>query len=92
MTNGMNNKFDGRKPERAYWRFSMPMFVSVIFQQLYNITDSVIAGKLREEDALAAMGHPTRSRRFFMAIAVGSNIGCHSVLISQYFGARNGIK
>ena len=32
------------KPEVVLWKFSIPMFVSVIFQQLYNIADSVIAG------------------------------------------------
>ena len=63
------------------------MFVSVIFQQLYNIADSVIAGKFAGEDALAAVGASYPITMIFMAIAVGSNIGC-SVLISQYFGAK----
>ena len=44
------------KPEEVLWKFSIPMFVSVIFQQMYNIADSVIAGKFAGEDALAAVG------------------------------------
>ena len=32
-------------PQKVLWRFTIPMFISVIFQQLYNIADSVIAGK-----------------------------------------------
>ena len=31
------------KPSSVLWRFSIPMFVSVIFQQMYNIADSVVA-------------------------------------------------
>ena len=75
------------KPESILWRFSIPMFVSVIFQQVYNIADSVIAGKYAGEDALAAVGASYPITMIFMAIAIGSNIGC-SVVISNYFGAK----
>lgn len=75
------------KPEAMLWRFSLPMFVSVIFQQFYNIADSMIAGKFAGEDALAAVGASYPITMIFMAIAVGSNIGC-SVVISQFFGAK----
>ena len=33
------------EPRKILWQFTLPMFVSVIFQQLYNIADSVIVGK-----------------------------------------------
>lgn len=75
------------KPSKMLWRFSLPMFVSVIFQQLYNIADSIIAGRFAGEDALAAVGASYPITMIFMAVAVGSNIGC-SVLISQFFGAK----
>ena len=39
------------KESSVLWRFSIPMFVGVIFQQLYNIADSVIAGTFAGEDA-----------------------------------------
>ena len=74
-------------PEKVLWKFSIPMFISVIFQQLYNIADSVIAGKFAGEDALAAVGASYPITMIFMAIAVGSNIGC-SVVISSLFGAK----
>lgn len=74
-------------PRKILWQFSVPMFVSVIFQQLYNIADSVIAGKFAGEDALAAVGASYPITMIFMAIAVGSNIGC-SVVISNLFGAK----
>ena len=44
------------KAQSVLWRFTIPLFISVIFQQLYNIADSVIAGKFAGEDALAAVG------------------------------------
>ena len=74
-------------PQSLLWRFTIPMFISVIFQQLYNIADSVIAGRFAGEDALAAVGASYPITMIFMAIAVGSNIGC-SVVISQFFGAK----
>lgn len=75
------------KPESVLWRFSIPLFISVVFQQMYNISDSVIAGKFAGENALAAIGASFPITMIFMSIAVGSNIGC-SVVISQLFGAK----
>ena len=75
------------KPDSVVWRFTLPLFVSVIFQQMYSIADSVIAGKFAGEDALAAVGASYPITMIFMAIAVGSNIGC-SIIISQLFGAK----
>lgn len=75
------------QPRRVLWQFSLPMFVSVIFQQLYNIADSVIAGQYAGEDALAAIGASYPITMIFMAIAVGSNVGC-SVVISHLFGGK----
>lgn len=76
------------KPSKVLWFYTIPMFVSVVFQQLYNIADSVIAGKFAGENALAAVGASYPITMIFMAIAVGSNIGC-SVVIAQLFGAKD---
>ena len=65
----------------------LPMFVSVIFQQMYSIFDSIIAGKFAGEDALAAVGASYPITMIFMAFAVGSNVGC-CVVISQFFGGK----
>lgn len=45
-------------PGKILWQFTMPMFISVIFQQLYNIADSIIVGNfaVNGEDSLAAVG------------------------------------
>lgn len=68
-------------------KYTIPLFVSVVFQQMYNIADSVIAGKFAGEDALASVGASYPITNIFNAVAIGSNIGC-SVLISQLFGAK----
>lgn len=72
---------------KRLWLFSIPMLISVMFQQIYNIADSMIAGKFVGEDALAAVGASYPVTMLFMAVAMGCNIGC-SVVISQYFGAK----
>ena len=64
------------------------MLISVCFQQLYNIADSVIAGKLLGGESLASIGISYTVTMIYMAIANGSNIGC-CVVISQFFGNKN---
>lgn len=81
----MVKKLTEGKVSSVLWQFTMPMFVSVIFQQMYNIADSAIAGIFAGEDALAAVGASYPITMIFMAIAVGSNVGC-SVVISRLFG------
>lgn len=76
------------KPAGILLRFTLPMLLSVAFQQMYNISDSVIAGKFAGEDALAAVGASFPVTMLFMAFALGCNIGC-SVIISQLFGAKD---
>lgn len=74
-------------PSKTLWTFSFPMLCSTIFQQLYNIADSVIAGRYINENALAATGASYPITMLFMAVALGCNIGC-CVVISQLFGAK----
>ncbi|MBQ7757262.1 MAG: MATE family efflux transporter [Oscillospiraceae bacterium] len=71
----------------ALIKFSVPLLISVAFQQMYNICDSVIAGKFAGENALAAVGASYPITMIFMAFAVGCNIGS-SVIVSQLFGSR----
>lgn len=76
------------KTNKILLKFTLPLFVSVIFQQMYSIADSLIAGRFAGEDALAAVGASYPITNIFNAVAFGCNIGC-SVVISQYFGAKN---
>lgn len=84
----MNQDLTVGKPEQVLWRFCMPLFGSVVFQQLYNIADSLVAGKFIGEQALAAVGNSYEVTLIFIAFAFGCNIGC-SVVVSQLFGAKD---
>lgn len=84
----MNKDLTAGKPETVLWKFCLPLFGSIIFQQLYNIADSLVAGKFIGENALAAVGNSYEITLIFIAFAFGCNIGC-SVIVSQLFGARN---
>lgn len=83
----MNKDLTVGKPSAVLWRFCLPLFGSIIFQQLYNIADSLIAGKFVGENALAAVGNSYEVTLIFIAFAFGCNIGC-SVIVSQLFGAK----
>lgn len=83
----MNHDLTVGKPSSTLFKFTFPMFVSVIFQQMYNIADSAIAGKFAGENALAAIGASYPITMIFMAVATGSNVGC-TVVLSQFFGAK----
>ncbi len=83
----MNKDLTVGKPQTVLWKFCMPLFGSIIFQQLYNIADSLIAGKFAGENALAAVGNSYEITLIYLAFAFGCNIGC-SVIVSQLFGAK----
>ena len=68
-------------------KFSVPMLLSVAFQQLYNIVDSVIAGNFINENALGAIGAGYPVTMIFMAFATGGSVGA-SVVTARLFGAK----
>ena len=74
-------------PSKLVWNFSIPLLISVMFQQLYNIVDSIVAGRFINENALASVGASYPITMIFIAIATGCNIGC-SVIISRLFGGK----
>ena len=84
----MNKDLTVGKPEKVLWLFCLPLFGSIIFQQLYNIADSLIAGRFIGENALAAVGNSYEITLIFIAFAFGCNMGC-SVIVSQLFGAKD---
>lgn len=74
-------------PTKALIGFTLPMVAGNLFQQFYNIMDSVIVGNVVGEEALAAVGASTAITMMFVMVAMGTGIGC-SVVISQLFGAK----
>ena len=83
----MNKDLTQGRPASVLWRFCLPLFAGMIFQQLYTIADSLIAGKYIGNDALAAVGNSYEITLVFIAFGFGLNIGC-SVVVARLFGAR----
>lgn len=81
-------KYDMLKdaPGKSLFFFALPMILGNLFQQFYNMADSVIVGKCVGEDALAAVGASYSLTTVFIMIAIGGGIGA-SVVTSQYLGA-----
>lgn len=77
------------RPGSVVFKYTIPLLISVVFQQIYNIADSIIVGNFAAngEAALAAVGASYSITMIFVAVAIGSNAGC-SVVISQLFGSR----
>ena len=82
MTNGA--------PTRLLLRFALPMLIGNIFQQLYNLADSVIVGRLVGAEALAAVGATGCVTFLFFALCNGISSG-GGVITAQAFGAKDDV-
>lgn len=76
------------KPFSVLVKYVLPLFGSIIFQQLYNIADSLIAGRFIGTDALASVGNSYEITLIFIAFAFGCNIGT-SVVVARFFGQED---
>ena len=74
-------------PAGGLFLFAVPLILGNLFQQFYNMTDSIIVGNFVGEDALAAVGASYALTNVFIMIAIGGGNGA-SVLTSQYLGAK----
>lgn len=74
-------------PGRSMFLFALPMIAGNLFQQFYNMADSIIVGRFVGEDALAAVGASYSFTTVFIMVAIGGGMGA-SVLVSQYLGAK----
>ena len=79
MTNG--------SPSKLILKFSIPMLIGNLFQQLYNMVDSIVVGKFVGKDALAAVGATASLMFLIIGLTFGLSVGV-SIVISQYFGAK----
>ncbi|MDD4849332.1 MAG: MATE family efflux transporter [Gemmiger sp.] len=75
-------------PARALLTLALPMIIGNLFQQFYNMADSVIVGRFVGEEALAAVGASYSLTNVFISIAIGGGVGA-SVITAQMFGSRN---
>lgn len=74
-------------PAKLIIRFMIPMCLGNIFQQFYNIADSIVAGQFIGVDALAAIGS-TGSLMFFVTGWLNGLSSGFAILVSQWFGAK----
>jgi putative MATE family efflux protein len=68
-------------------QFATPMLLGNVFQQLYNIVDSIIVGNLLGKEALAAVGASFPIIFTLISLVIGFTMGA-TIIISQYFGAK----
>jgi len=69
-------------------KFALPLLVGNVFQQFYNMVDSLVVGNFVGANALAAVGNCGPVNSLFFALANGLSIGI-GILVAQYFGARD---
>lgn len=87
MADTSKNMTEGN-PVKLIILFSIPMLIGNIFQQLYNIADSIIVGQFLGAQALAAIGATSSLCFFFFALCNGFGAG-GGIIVSQKFGAGN---
>lgn len=88
MKEQLTNDMSVGNPAKKLFFFAVPIVLGNLFQQLYNIIDSMVVGRFVGAQALAAVGASTAIVFLFVAVATGSSIG-YSVVISQLFGAKD---
>lgn len=90
--NKRNNAGANLMTEGAVWKkilyFAMPVFWGNLFQQLYNVVDSLVVGNFVGKDALAAVGS-SGSLIFMLVGFVGGIYVGAGVVIARYFGAKD---
>lgn len=76
------------KPLTGLVRFSVPLLIGNLAQQLYNTVDSIIVGRYIGDTALAAVGAAGPILNLLLVLFMGISTGA-SVLSAQYFGAKD---
>lgn len=74
------------KPWKLLLRFSLPILIGYLFQQVYTLADRVIVGQFVGADAFSAVGSTTVITSMFMSMCMGASNGA-GVVVAQYHGA-----
>lgn len=72
-------------------KFAIPMLLGNVFQQLYNVVDSIVVGKFIGKNALAAVGTSGPVIFLLISFIIGITMG-FTIVISQLFGAKEMVK
>jgi putative MATE family efflux protein len=73
---------------KLIFNFTLPMLLGNVFQQLYNVVDSIIVGKVLGKEALASVGASFPIIFTLIALLIGIGSG-FSIVISQFYGAKD---
>ena len=87
MSKNKTNDMTVGSPVKLIIQFMIPMFLGNVFQQFYNIVDSIVAGQFIGVDALAAIGS-TGSLMFFVTGWLNGLSSGFAIIVAQRFGAR----
>lgn len=83
----MNDLTTG-KEEYVILKFTIPILIGNVFQQLYNVTDTIIVGNFLGKNALAAVSASSNIMSVILLIVMGLTLGIN-LLIAKYFGAKD---
>ena len=75
-------------PFRLIVEISIPIFISYLVQQLYNMTDTIVVGQMVGSTALAAVGSTSNLYNFILTMLTGLTQG-FAVIVSNRFGGSN---
>ena len=75
-------------PIRLILLFAVPLFIGNIFQQVYSMVDTMIAGYNLGDSAIAAIGATSSLYALLINFASGMNTG-YAIVVTQCFGAHN---
>ena len=81
----MTNDMTTGNPVKLILLFSIPLLIGNIFQQLYNMVDSIIVGNFVGANALGAIGTTNSLNFFFFSLVAGLSVGI-GIIVAQYFG------
>ncbi|MCQ2528371.1 MAG: MATE family efflux transporter [Saccharofermentans sp.] len=84
----MQNRMTSGNPMSLILKFTIPLLLGNIFQQLYNLCDTVLVGKFVGKDALAAVGSTGTVVFLLMGFTNGMVTG-FTILTSQRYGAKD---
>ncbi len=76
------------KPSSVILQFALPIFISQLFQQLYNTADTLIVGQFMGQTALGAVSSSGNLIFLLVSFFTGTAMGA-GVVISKYFGAKD---
>lgn len=80
--------FTSGNVSKLIFNFTLPMLLGNVFQQLYNVVDSIIVGKVLGKEALASVGASFPIIFTLIALLIGIGSG-FSIVISQFYGAKD---